>query len=263
MAGEFDIEITARGEVGAGDRRYAEDKLTRVGRFAPRPIIRARATLAEETNPAIERRAVAEASLDVSGRIVRAHVAARQMREAVDLLEERLRRRLDELASHYESRRHETGVAEPGEWRHGDQRSARPDYLERAVEERELVRHKTFAEGPETPEEAVLDMRLLDHDFFLFTNAASGEENVVWRLEGGGIGWLQPTPGLDAPEPYAVDLRLDGAPTATIPVEEAVRRLDVTGERFVFFVNAESGRGNVVYRRFDGNYGLIMPADAG
>ena len=41
---------------------------------------------------------------------------------------------------------------------------------------------------------------------------------------------------------------------------EAVERLDVDVEPFVFFVEPESGRGNVVYRRYDGHYGLITPA---
>jgi ribosomal subunit interface protein len=258
---EFDIEITARGDIGSGDRRYAEDKLARVGKFAPRPILHARATLTGETNPAIERRAVAEASLDVSGRIVRAQVAATQMREAVDLLEQRLRRRLEELGDHYESRRQETGLAEPGEWRHGALPSSRPDFFDRPVEERELVRHKTFADGPETPEEAALDMGLLDHDFFLFTNAASGEENVVYRLENGAIGWLQPTPTSDRADAYAIDLKPDPAPASTMRVDEAIDRLDVSGERFVFFIDETSGRGNIVYRRYDGHYGLITPAD--
>jgi ribosome-associated translation inhibitor RaiA len=260
VAADFDIEITARGEVGSGDRRYAEEKLGRVGKFAPRPIIRARATLTTETNPAVDRPALAEASLDVSGRVIRAHVAAARMREAVDLLEERLRRRLEDLGDHYERRRQETGVA-PGTWRHGFLPAERPDYLERAPEERELVRHKTFAVGPETPEEAALDMRLLDHDFFLFTNAASGEENVVYRLDDVGIGWLQPTPGSDGPDGYALDLRPDSAPVPELEPADAVRRLEAGGEPFVFFVDRATGRGNVLYRRFDGHYGLITPAD--
>jgi hypothetical protein len=43
-------------------------------------------------------------------------------------------------------------------------------------------------------------------------------------------------------------------------VQQATQRLDDGGEPFVFFANAMTGRGNVVYRRYDGNYGLITPA---
>ena len=151
------VELTVRGEVGSAARRYAEEKVVRVAGFAPRPVLVARIILSEETNPSVERRAVAEATLDVSGRAVRAHVAAEEMREAIDLLEESLRRRLEELADEVEARRDETGLAAPGEWRQGALPPARPIYFPRPVEERELVKHKTFADGVQTPEEAVLD----------------------------------------------------------------------------------------------------------
>jgi ribosomal subunit interface protein len=261
MINEFAVEVTIRGNVGGADRRYAEDKVTRLARFAPRPILYARATLSEASNPAVERRAVAEATLDVSGRVVRAHVAARQMREAVDLLEERLRRRLQELAENYASRRREDGIAEPGEWRHGDLPTARPDFFPRPIDERELVVHKTFADGPATPEEAALDMRLLDFDFYLFTNAATREDNLLYRREGGGLGWIQQTPGADDGARYAIDLRSDPVPVPAIAVAEAIERLDAGGEPFVFFTSRDTGRGNVLYRRYDGHYGLITPPD--
>ena len=248
---EFAVEVSARSSVGAADKRYAEEKIARVGKLAPRPVLFARVILREETNPSVERRAVAEASLDVSGRLVRAQVAARRMREAVDLLEDRLRRALEELAEHYEARRHETGAAPPAE---------RPDYFPRPVEERELVRQRALADGVQTPEEAELDMRLLDYDFYLFTNAATGEDNLLYRRPDGALGWAQMTPGADGADGYVLELHSDPTPPARMALKQAVERLDAGGEPFVFFLDDESGRGNVLYRRFDGHYGLIAPA---
>ena len=49
-----------------------------------------------------------------------------------------------------------------------------------------------------------------------------------------------------------------GAPELTLT--QAEERLDASGERFVFFVNPDTGRGNVVYLRYDGHYGVITPA---
>ena len=40
---------------------------------------------------------------------------------------------------------------------------------------------------------------------------------------------------------------------------EAIERLNADGERFVFFANQATGRGNVLYHRYDGHYGLITP----
>jgi hypothetical protein len=41
----------------------------------------------------------------------------------------------------------------------------------------------------------------------------------------------------------------------------AIARLEAAGQPFLFFVNAETGRGNLIYHRYDGHYGLIGPAD--
>ena len=41
---------------------------------------------------------------------------------------------------------------------------------------------------------------------------------------------------------------------------EAAIRLETAGQSFLFFVNAGTGRGNLLYHRYDGNYGLITPA---
>jgi len=262
LTGEFDVEVSTRGPVGTAEKRYAEEKVARVGKLAPRPVLFARVILREEANPSLVRRSVAEANLDVSGRVVRAQVAAAHMREAVDLLEERLRRRLEELSEHVEARRQETGIAEPGEWRRGDLPTARPEYYPRPVEERELVVLKTLADGAQTPDEAAFDMRLLDYDFYLFTNALTGEDNLLYRLPGEALGWAQATPSADGADRYAVALSAEATPPSTMPVAQAVERLDVSGEPFVFFLDAESGRGNVLYRRYDGHYGLITPADA-
>ena len=238
MAATFEIQVTALGDVGDRLKRYAEQKVERTAKLAPRPILFAGVTLAQDANPANERPAVAKASLDVSGRLVRAHVAAPTMTEAVDLLEERLQRRLDILSEHVSARRRETGSAEPGEWRHGNLPTDRPPYFPRPADERQVVRHKTYAPVALTPKEAALDMELLDHDFHLFTNADTGREAVVYRHED-GVGLLE-----DAPRES---------------LEEAIERLDVADGSFVLFVDPATRRGNVLYRRYDGHYGLIAP----
>ena len=53
-----------------------------------------------------------------------------------------------------------------------------------------IVRTKQFAIKPMTPEEAVLQMELLSHDFFLFTNADTGAAAVVYRRKDGHIGLI-------------------------------------------------------------------------
>jgi ribosome-associated translation inhibitor RaiA len=253
---EFEVTMAADADVPDSVRADAEEMIRRVARFASQPVIHARGSLRLSDDPAVERPAIAKASLDVSGRIVRAHVAAGEIREAVDLLERRLRRNLDDHEQLERALRSETGVAEPGEWRHADLPTARPAYFPRPPEERELVRRKTFALAVLSPEEAAGEMRILDYDFHLFTNADTGEENLVYRRDDGTVGLAQATPSPDR-GPYAI--AADPLPAPPMLLEDAIERLDLSGERFLFFVDAQTRRGNVLYLRYDGHYGPIEP----
>jgi hypothetical protein len=49
-------------------------------------------------------------------------------------------------------------------------------------------------------------------------------------------------------------------PAPRLTVAEAAEQLDVSGLPFVFFENTETGRGNLLYHRLDGDYGLVTPA---
>ena len=153
--------MTARGQVSERAKRAAEDKLAKLARFASRPVLFARATLVREAHPALERPATAKATFDLAGRIVRAHAAAPEMSEAIDLLVERLRGRLAELSELETARRRDPGIAEPSRWRHGDLPTDRPHYFPRQSEERRLVRTKTFALEQMWVEQAAWETRML------------------------------------------------------------------------------------------------------
>jgi hypothetical protein len=55
-------------------------------------------------------------------------------------------------------------------------------------------------------------------------------------------------------------MTLSPHPAPTMTVAEARQRLEAMDLSFVFFADAETGRGCVLYRRYDGDYGLITPA---
>lgn len=122
------------------------------------------------------------------------------------------------------------------------------------VGERQIVRRKTFASEPMTDEQAIWEMRLLDHDFFLYTNADTGEESVVYLRPDGTPALAQVTPASGGP------FSVDPVPAPVMLIDGAVERLNLTGEPFLFFVDAQTRRGNVVYRRYDGHYGVLIPA---
>jgi putative sigma-54 modulation protein len=58
--------------------------------------------------------------------------------------------------------------------------------------EARIVRTKQFQMKPMNPEEAALQMDLLGHAFFVFTNADTGEINVVYRRRDGNYGLIEP-----------------------------------------------------------------------
>jgi ribosomal subunit interface protein len=252
--------VSAHGGVRDFERAYAREKVAHIARFAPGPVLNVHIRLRQEPDPARERPAVAEASLDVDGRPVRSHVAAATMREAIDLLETRLRRQLQHLADRPQSRQRRHRHAGPGEWRHGDAPTHRPEYFERPPEEREIVRHKAFLLAAETGDEAAADLELLDHDFLLFRNAETAEDNVIHRLDEGGYALIEPTKHPEQLESCAAPITSSPQVPGHMPLSNATELLDLGAEPFVFFIDSRSGRGCVVYRRYDGHYGVVAPA---
>ena len=257
-----DVVVQARGEVSAAEREYAGDKIARVRDLAPAPVLFVRVDLTAHADPARERPAFAKAELDVNGTLVRAHVAAATMFEAIDLLEGRLRERLERFAHHAEAQHLRFRGGGDHEWRHGDETASRPSYFPRPVEDRELVRHKTFAVGEMTPDEAVFDLELLDHDFYLFKNRETGEDNVVARSEGAGYELFETAATCSLAE-TAAQIRHSAIRPSTLNLEHAIELLDLGNARFVFFVDSDDQRGRVLYRRYDGHYGLIEPDEEG
>lgn len=89
-----DIEVVVRGELPDSVVDYARQKVTLLVQHIEMPVLHARIRLTRQPDPAVERPVRAQANLDVNGRLVRAQVAGATGHEAVDLLVDRLRRRL-------------------------------------------------------------------------------------------------------------------------------------------------------------------------
>jgi putative sigma-54 modulation protein len=79
---------------------------------------------------------------------------------------------------------------------HGQLKGRSPEPPVAVFEEEEIgpkiVRTKQFQMKPMSAEEAVLQMELLDHDFFVFTSADTGDINVVYRRRDGNYGLIEP-----------------------------------------------------------------------
>lgn len=253
------IVLTTAGDVGEDDKRYASTRILALADNVEEPILFARVRLGREADPARTRRATAQVTLDVNGDAVRAHVAAHTLHEAIDLVAQRLRDRIEHRSEHRTSVRHLGELPGAGQWRHADRATERPRHFLRPVEDRQLVRHKTFSVDELTPDEAVFDMEMLDYDFHLFCDLATGTDSVIERLDDGSYRlWRQTAAALE-PGTVAAPIAVCDVAVPELQLDDAIERLDVGDEPFVFFVDATTGRGNVVYRRYDGHYGLITP----
>lgn len=193
------MDIIVRGrhlEVSDRFREHVTDKLVRVTRFEP-SVSRIDVEVSKESNPRLADRAFrVELTCRSRGPVIRAEAAADEKYAALDValdkLENRLRRHADRRADH--RRRDAHRVEEAVE---GDLRSAAPPVVpdgahavqdgaawEIASEGPMIVREKVHAAAPMTLDEALYQMELVGHDFFLFADKESGRPSVVYRRRG-------------------------------------------------------------------------------
>lgn len=253
------LSLLTTGHVDERAKTQALKGISRITAALEEPVLFARVKLTFEPDPARLRPARAEVMLDLNGDPLRARATARTMAEAVDALEHRLRDQLEHRARRRDELRRSGGTARPGEWRHSDLSPERPPYFDRPSEERQLVRHKTFAIGELTPDEAIFDMVQLDFDFYLFVDLASGIDSVVERTDDGRYRMARLRPSTVGLGPTAQPVGLSDVEVPVLSLHDAIERLGASGERHLFFADAASGRGAVLYLRYDGHYGLITP----
>lgn len=254
---DIHLDMVCKGESPDEDTlAYVRRKIVAAARVSHTPIRYGKVKITHESHPSIDRRDIVAVTLDVDGQPIRAHAAGHSTREAVDILEERLRRELADLHHHLAFRRRlrREGTL-PGEWRHGGTPTARPDYFPLVPENREVVRRKTYSLGRTTPEDAANEMEMLDHDFHLFIDAATGRDAVIRRTPNGTYE-LSLTSYKEEETPGRSEIGVGPSPQA-MKLGEALEDLNATNEPFVFFVDVETSRGAVLYRRYDGHYGLM------
>jgi ribosome-associated translation inhibitor RaiA len=225
------------------------------------PVLSARVRLLRHGDPAVTRPVDAQANVDVNGRVIRVQVEAETVGEALAQLEEKLRHSAERAAARWKDHTARKPGGGPHEWRHIDERAHRPSYFPRAAEERRVLRHKTYGRAVCTVDEAAFDMDALDYDFYVFTELGSGEDSVLYRAEPTGYRLAQLRPAPEKVATGAVPLTISDKPAAVLSTAAAVGRLNLSGQPFLFFRPPDGHhRGRVLYRRFDGHYGLITPA---
>ena len=253
------IEVIKRGEVDDDAVEYTLKRVDTVMALIGSPILFVRVRLSSGGESKRPRPSLAQATIDVNGDLIRAHVAADTLTEATDLLVDRLRDQVQHRAERRRAKRAMGRLAQPGEWRHGDLHDERQLFTDIPVDEREVVRHKSFAIDPATPDEAAADMEQLDYDFWLFHDLASDGDAMIEHLSDGGYRLQRARPASAEGGPIAIELTVADQPPPVTTLDEAIGQLEAGGQQRLFFVDAATDRGHVVYRRYDGHYGQLTP----
>ena len=162
---------------------YAEKKIGKLDKFFRQE---SEATVAFSTERG---RCRAEVTLKNNGMFYRASELTGDMHASIDsacgLIERQIRKNKTRL-----EKKLREGAFE---------REIKPDYIpteaeDSGEEDLTIVRTKRFSLKPMTPEEAVLQMNLLEHEFFAFLNMDDGDSfSVVYKRKSGGYGLISGT----------------------------------------------------------------------
>lgn len=257
VVGESDdgprISIIRSGEIDDRTEQHLRDDLRRATRHFPQPIEEVRVKV--DAPPTPSHPYSISATLHSGTVHVRSHVTAMTLTEAIDDVCSRLETQIERVTDR-KRRPPEQHRPDPHSWRHGDR--PLPQELTDwgpTAPSREIVRHKAWGPRLSTIDEAIWDMEQADYDFFLFTEQSSHSVGLVWRAEGGPRAQLVNREPSHAASAYAT-MELESVPTMSI--EMAQQALNERNAPFVFATTPDKDP-FVLYRRYDGHYGLIEP----
>jgi len=176
----MNISVTGRHvDVTDAMRAYAEEKVAKLDKYLP-DNSDASIVLGVE-----KYRHKAEIQINVNGILIQAQEETDEMYASIDKALDKLSRRLRRYKEKLKAKkgRGEEKVLAPAE-------PAEPLSPEERIPQ--IIKTKRFEMKPMTPEEAVMQMELLDKNFFVFSNMGTGVLNVIYKRVDGNIGLIEP-----------------------------------------------------------------------
>jgi len=176
-------------EVSERLQDYVERKTSRLDRYMSE-LVEVRVDLAEEnTRSAVERQVAQITIRDRRGTILRAEERSNDMFASVDAVVDKLYRQINR----YRGKRRQNRRSGNGDFPEFEPLPIEETILEEEEEEGyEIVRRKRFPLQPMSPQEAIDQMELLGHDFFVFFNPDEEGVNVIYKRHDGNYGLLLP-----------------------------------------------------------------------
>jgi putative sigma-54 modulation protein len=167
------MDVIVRGknfDVTEALRDHVTRKLSKMEKFFDHRQVTAHAMLTVE-----KERQIIEVTVPMDGLLLRGEESSPDMYASVDRVVDKLERQWNKYKARVKPRHPSEAHIE-----HTDSHS------------QDLVRRKTFPRKPMTIDEALMQMELLGHDFFAFTNGETDTINVVYRRQDGRYGLLEP-----------------------------------------------------------------------
>ncbi|MBN1311802.1 MAG: ribosome-associated translation inhibitor RaiA [Anaerolineae bacterium] len=185
----MDLDIHGRNvTISPRTQSYVERKVGRLDRFMP-DIMEVRVDLGEEKSNRAGNRMIAQVTVrHKRGTILRAEERSNDLFAAVDAVVDKLYRQIER----YKGKRKRRGGDFQEEFAAYE---TAIDLEEEDFDTGNVIRRKRFSIIPMSEEEAIEQMELLGHDFFVFVNADTGGVNVIYLRKDGNYGLLEPELG--------------------------------------------------------------------
>jgi len=170
------MQVAIRGkniEITPALRDYVEKKITKITKFIDLPVT-------AQVNLYVEReRHIAEVTAAMNGIILRGEESTSDMYASIDLVSDKLEKQVHKYKGKFKKRTKDSKEVESEA-----EVASEPEGV--------LVKTKRFGGKPLSIDEAIMQLNLLSHDFFVFVNSDTHRVNVLYRRKDANYGLLDP-----------------------------------------------------------------------
>ncbi|PKM82352.1 MAG: ribosomal subunit interface protein [Firmicutes bacterium HGW-Firmicutes-14] len=170
------MKINVRGKninVTNALKEYVEKKLAKLEKYLDLSEAQVTLVVVKETHKV-------EVTIPINGMILRGEEATDDMYASIDLVVEKMEKQINKYKARFNKKARIEGkqIVAPA--------------AEETMEEPLIMKTKRFAIKPMPVDEAVMQMNLLGHSFFVFSNAETEEVNVLYKRKDGNYGLIEP-----------------------------------------------------------------------
>ena len=182
------LQISAKNmELSPEARRYIERKLGKLSHFLPN-INEAKVEVSQEKTRSPQEHFVVQVTVDNTGTPLRGEERGADLFTAVDKVSAVMNRRIEHYkGKRYHKRKNKKNIPPT--------QNGLSEELEPSTSAQQVVKVKQFTLKPAAVDEAIEQMEVLGHDFFLFFNADTEKINLLYRRRDNNYGLIEPELG--------------------------------------------------------------------